>query len=106
MPSINRVTLIGHAGGDAEMRFTQTGKKIMTFSLATGTKDRTEWHSIKSWDPPDWVQVNKGDLVFVDGKLTYESWEGKDGQRKYKAVVVGHVHNISGKSKPADDVPF
>ena len=108
MPSLNKVMLIGHAGKDAEIRFTKTGKKVMSFSLATGTKDRTEWHEIASWDPPEWLEVNKGDLVFVEGKIQYKTWENKEGQKMTKAAVVGRVFNL--EKKPArednDNVPF
>lgn len=54
--SINKVTLIGNLGADPEVRTTQAGSKIVSFSLATSEswtdrtsgerKERTEWHRV------------------------------------------------------------
>ena len=51
--SLNKVTLIGNLGKDPEIRSTQTGDKIASFTLATSEtwkdrasgerKERTEW---------------------------------------------------------------
>ena len=55
MLNMNRVTLLGHAGRNPEMRTIKSGEKTATFSLATtdkwrrkdgGTGEATEWHRI------------------------------------------------------------
>ena len=43
---LNKVELIGRAGRDPETRITQSGAKVVKFSLATGTKEKTMWHNI------------------------------------------------------------
>jgi single-strand DNA-binding protein len=94
--SINRATLVGNAGKDAEIRYTGTGKAVATFSVATtenwtdkasGQKqERTEWHNVKAWN---WLaeycgeNVKKGKRVLVEGRITTRSYDDKDGVKKY-----------------------
>ena len=94
--SINRATLVGNAGKDAEVRYTGSGVPVATFSIATteswtdknsGQKqERTEWHNIKAWN---WLaeycneNVKKGKRVFVEGRITSRSYDDKDGNKKY-----------------------
>ena len=58
MPALNRVQLIGNLGKDPETRFTPTGSKVCTFSMAVnrrwkgrdGTvKEATDWFNIEAW---------------------------------------------------------
>ena len=108
---INRVTLIGHCGGDAELKTTSTGKSFARFSLATteNYKDATgnwqkvtEWHSCTAWnDLAARVSeiAKKGALLYVEGKVTYREYE-KDGT-KLKATEI-QVNTIrSMERKPA-----
>ena len=55
---INKVILIGNLGADPEMRYTQNGTPVATFSLATTERrkgqdgqvqEMTEWHRIVAW---------------------------------------------------------
>jgi single-strand DNA-binding protein len=98
----NRITLIGHVGKDPEMRYTQAGVAIASFSLATGEswtgkdgqkQERTEWHRVSAFGKVAEIiekYVNKGKQLMVVGKLQYDEWE-KDGvkQRGSKIVVSG-----------------
>ena len=43
---LNKVELIGRAGRDPETRIAQSGAKVVKFSLATGTKEKVQWHNI------------------------------------------------------------
>ncbi len=58
MPGLNRVQLIGRLGRDPEIRFTPTGKKVATFSLAVdrrwkssdgALKQDTDWFNVEAW---------------------------------------------------------
>ena len=57
---LNKATFIGRVGRDPEIRYTQSGNPVATFSLATGfvwkdqsgeKRERTEWHRIVIWGP-------------------------------------------------------
>ena len=117
MPSINKVILVGHAGADAVSKFRPNGDTIMEFSLATSKgKDKgADWHNIELWNPPDWLQIKKGDLVYVEGALRYTSWMGKDGVKRTRTKIVGFCANMGQRIEqgPVDatesetnDLPF
>lgn len=104
--SVNKVILVGRLGKDPEVRFTQGGKAVANFSLATdesyknndGEKvKKTEWHNIVVWgnSVEAFVQkyLHKGDMIYVEGKLQTRSWE-KDGVTKYTTEI--NVTDIKG----------
>ena len=123
---VNRVTLVGRIGKDPEIRYTSSGIAVANFSLATNTnrtKKGNEWVD----GPPDWHKVvawgkladlcadfNKGDLVYVEGKIHTRSYEDKEGKKRYVTEV--QAKNIIARfsGEPAnesnvsaeDDVPF
>ena len=93
MGSMNRVTLIGHLGRDAELKTTPAGVSVASFSIATSEswtdkasgekKEQTEWHRCVLWGKQaDSLSryLVKGKQVAVEGKLTTRSYE-KDGQK-------------------------
>lgn len=101
--SLNKVTLIGNLGADPEVRSTNGGNRVATFSLATsrawndasGTKqEKTEWHRCVVWNSKastlaDIVEryVKKGDKLYVEGRIEYRQWQDKDGQTKYSTEI-------------------
>lgn len=104
MPSVNKVTLMGHLGKDAETRFTPQGVSVTQFSVATTHswkpqgatewKEDTTWHNVVAWRLSDKLQplLIKGNLVYVEGRLQTRSYE-KDGATKYiTEVVADRVH--------------
>jgi len=95
--SLNRTELIGRLGQDPEMRYTPEGQAVSKFSLATdrpakpGTQSEPDWHSVVCWQKlAEFAgqHLTKGRLVFVAGRLTYRSWEGKDGQKHRATEIV------------------
>ena len=99
MPSsLNKVMLIGNLGKDAETRHTPSGTAVTNFSLATTSRykdqmgewrDRTEWHDIVLWKAENVAPyLRKGKKVFIEGRLQTRSWEGQDGQKRYRTEVV------------------
>jgi single-strand DNA-binding protein len=122
--------LIGNVGKDPEIRYTQAGDPIMSFSLATtetwegkqGKQEKTEWHKIDVFGGlakslKDYI--TKGKKLFVEGKLVYDEWEDKSGNKRItpKIRVAGYGSNIillgapngSGTRPPArtsdDEIP-
>jgi single-strand DNA-binding protein len=84
--SINKITLVGHIGRDPDVQTTTSGAKVAHVSLATsrrfprdgGFEERTEWHRLTLWDrlaqlAEDYVR--KGDRVYVEGRMEYDSFE-------------------------------
>lgn len=97
--SVNKVILLGNLGKDPELRSTQTGTSVCSFSLATSEsyKDRngewqenTDWHNIVMWDRQAEnaaKYLKKGSKVYLEGKIRTRSYE-QDGITKYKTEVI------------------
>jgi len=100
--SVNKVIIVGNLGRDPEIRFTQAGKKIANFSLATSEKwrdkqsgeqkERTEWHRIVVMNDglSDVVErfVKKGSKLYIEGQLRTRKWQGQDGKDNYTTEIV------------------
>ncbi|MBX9620695.1 MAG: single-stranded DNA-binding protein [Alphaproteobacteria bacterium] len=98
---MNKVILTGNLGNDPELYLTQDGREIVTFSLATNHswKDETgEWQSATDWHQVSvfrestirWIKdvLKRGHKVYVEGKLTYQHWTDKFGQKRITPYVV------------------
>ena len=100
MPALNRVQLIGNLGRDPEARFTPTGKKYATFTLAVNRtwksaegekQEATDWFLVNAWGKLGEIclqYLKKGRLVFIEGELHSERWEDKDSGEPHSRVVV------------------
>lgn len=108
---VNRVTLIGRLGRDPEMRYTPSGAAVARFSLATdeNRKDQqgnwqadTTWHNIVVWgQSAERVAENlkKGNLVYLEGKISIRNWEDKEGQKRTSYEVVAFSYrNLTAKA--------
>ena len=101
--SLNKVTLIGNLGADPEVRSTNNGSRVASFSLATSRswngpsgdrQEKTEWHRCVVWNTKasqlaDIVEkyVKKGDKLYVEGRIEYRQWQDKDGQTRYTTEI-------------------
>lgn len=109
--SINRVILVGHLGADAETRYTTSGNAVANFNLATNEtwrnsdgelEDKTEWHRCvmfgkRAESAKDLLQ--KGRLLYVEGRLQTRQWEDKDNIKRYTTEVVVGMFTLLG-SRP------
>ncbi len=100
MAGVNKAMIIGRLGRDPEVRYTQDGRAIANFSVATseewkdkGTgekRERTEWHRCVAFGRLGEIcgeYLAKGKQVFVEGRLQTRSWE-KDGVTRYTTEIV------------------
>ena len=125
MAGINKVILVGRLGRDPEVRYTQDGSAVASFSIATSEewkdkntgekKERTEWHRIVAWRKLGEIcgeYLSKGRQVYVEGKLQTRSWE-KDGVTRYSTEIVASDvqflgdkgSNASGPSQASPSSP-
>ena len=100
--SINKVLLLGNLGSDPEIRVSQEGSKMATFSIATNEtwKDkntneqqkRTEWHRIVIFSPGlaeiAEKYLKKGSLIYVEGQLRNRKYTDQSGMEKNISEVV------------------
>jgi single-strand DNA-binding protein len=94
---VNKAILVGRVGKDPEVQTSTSGKTVAKFSLATTEKykdkETTEWHNIVLWNKLAEIAgkyVNKGSLLYIEGKITTNSWE-KDGAKHYKTEIIGNT---------------
>ncbi|MDP2360120.1 MAG: single-stranded DNA-binding protein [bacterium] len=98
---VNKVMLIGRLGKDPEFRTTPTGIAVAHFSLATDERrknengeltSKTEWHRIVLFRRPAEIArdyLRKGSLIYLEGKIHYDSYENKEGQKVYTTEILG-----------------
>ena len=110
---VNKVMLLGNVGKDPEMRATQGGMVIASFSLATADRakdatgnwvDKTEWHNLVCFGRTAEIvrdYVKKGSQLFVEGKITNRSWDDKEsGQKKYRTeIIVNELSLLGGRGE-------
>lgn len=110
--AINKVILLGRVGKDPEIKQFDGGNKA-SFSLATTERgyvsktgetipDRVTWHNIVCWKGLATIAerfVKKGDLIYIEGKITTRSWES-DGKKHYMTeIVADNIELLGGKSE-------
>ncbi|MGH2349164.1 MAG: single-stranded DNA-binding protein [bacterium] len=100
MAGLNKVMIIGNLGADPEMRYTADGNALTSFRVASSRnfsgpdgerKEETEWFSVVAWRKlaeqcSQFLQ--KGRRVYVEGRLQTRSWDGPDGQKRYRTEVI------------------
>ena len=109
MAYLNKVLLIGNTGKDPEFTVTQTGRKRASFSLATTKryrdangeqKEQTDWHNLIAWgktaDVIESLGVHKGMPLFIEGSISYRSWNDQNGQKRYSPEVIIETFQLLG----------
>lgn len=107
----NSIMIVGRVGKDAELRNTQSGKSVTSFSVATSEKytnqagekvESTQWHRCVAWGKVAEITgdyANKGQLVACRGKMTYRKYTDNNGQeRDIAEIVVDDFMVLSSKS--------
>lgn len=101
MKSLNKVSLIGNLGKDPEMKHLQDNIPVAKITLATSEtfKDNvgkqhvhTDWHTIVLWRGLAELAVKylqKGSLVYIEGKLKTRSYDDKEGVRRQVMEIIG-----------------
>jgi single-strand DNA-binding protein len=104
---LNRATLIGNLGRDPEVRQTQSGGRVVTFSIATSESwkdkrsgdrvERTEWHRVVVFNEGlgeiAEKYLTKGAKVFVEGQLRTRKWQDPSGADRYSTEIVLSPYN-------------
>ena len=119
--TINKVELLGRVGTEPEMKYTSGGTAVTQLRLATDRRRQdgeveADWHNVVVWSKTAEAvnqYVGKGDRIYVAGRLVQNTWEGEDGQRRYRTeihaseVVFLDSRNGGQQEQTADeDTPF
>jgi single-strand DNA-binding protein len=99
---LNKVQIIGHLGRDPEMRYTPSGRPVTTFTVAVSRswntvdgerQNETEWFNIVSWGNLAEIckqYLNKGQQVYIEGRLQTRRWDDKEGVKHTSVEVVAN----------------
>lgn len=92
---MQRITIIGNVGKDLDLKYTETRKKVVEFSVAVTEKinnnDLTTWFNCEARENRAEIltkYVKKGDQIYIEGKIRNKKYKGKDGQEKYYTYVL------------------
>ena len=100
MVGLNKMTVIGNLGTDPEMRYTPNGNPVTSFRIAAtrtytssdGERQQdTEWFTVVAWNQLAELcnqYLSKGRRAYVDGRLHSHSWEGQDGQTRFRNEII------------------
>ncbi len=98
--SLNQILLIGNLTRDPELKYTPAGTAVCTFGMATNrswttadgqTKEEVQYHRVVAWQKLAELcgkLLTKGRKVFVEGRMTYRTFTGKDGVQRTIAEIV------------------
>ena len=121
---MNKALLIGRLGQDVELSYLPNGTAKASFSVATSEKrtvngekkEYTEWHRLVAWAKTAEIiaqYFHKGDPIVVEGRITYRSWEDKDGNKRWMTEIVVNSFEFvpktsGGRTEPGndEDAPF
>ncbi len=133
MPSLNNLSIIGHAGRDGELKYTANGKALYSFSVAVSRsyksgdewKEETDWFNVTLFGDQAERQANydlkKGNLIYVEGRVSMRTYESNGVQRSSLDVAANRVLNLTKREEGAtpaqprqarppepsiDDLPF
>ena len=113
---LNKVILIGRLGRDPECRYLPNGDAVCNFSVATSEswkdqsgqkKERTEWHAITLYRKLAEIAakyLQKGSLVYLEGKIQSRKYTGKDGiERTAYEIVCSEMKMLSSKAEGSSE---
>ena len=113
---VNKVVLVGRLGKDPEVRHLSDTSSVCNFTLATNESykdrqgnrvDQTEWHNITIWRPGlvgvAEKYLQKGKLIYLEGKLKTRAWDDKEGNKRYTTEV--HVDQLQMLERSQDSSP-
>lgn len=122
--SLNKSIIIGNLGKNPEMRYTQDGRKVVSFSVATSEfwrdkttnerKDKTEWHHIVIFNDRlcdiATQYLHKGSKVYLEGQLQTRKWKDNIGNDRYTTEIVlqqfrGELIMLDSRGDITPDLP-
>ena len=129
MPQINCAHITGRLLRDPELKYGTTGKAYIKTGLAVddgfGEKKKTYFMDVAIFgDMAERLhpELTKGVPVYVEGRLTIDEWEAKDGSgKKTRTVILAHrldrltwpdkdeyqaPPDVPADAMPQDDIPF
>lgn len=115
---MNTVQILGNLARDPEVRYTQSGRAVATFTVAASntyvdsatneTKEQTAFINCVAWGKLGEAVGNyrKGNRLFVEGRIQTRSYEDSNGQKKYVTEVIAGFVGVSALNDMATESNF
>ena len=115
---MNTVQILGNLARDPEVRYTQSGRAVATFTVAASntyvdsatneTKEQTAFVNCVAWGNLGEAVGNyrKGNRLFVEGRIQTRSYEDSNGQKKYVTEVIAGFVGVSALNDMATESNF
>lgn len=116
MPNYNKVIIMGHMTRDPEMATTKSGTVVAHFGLAVNRKsgkgddarEEVVFVDVTAWSATAEIihrYVHKGDAIHIEGRLSLDTWEDKNGggKRSKLYVTADSIQLLGGKREGQDD---
>jgi len=92
---LNNLTIIGRLTKDVEMRHTQSGKAVASFSIAVNTgfgeNEKTSFFNVVAWGKLGETineYCKKGNRVGVQGRIEQRTWEDASGNKRSTVEII------------------
>ncbi|MBR6636519.1 MAG: single-stranded DNA-binding protein [Phascolarctobacterium sp.] len=112
---MNKIMLIGRLTKDPELRYTQTGSAVASFTLAVNRRfanqngeREADFINCVAWQKTGEFVANyfkKGQLMALEGRLQVRSYDGNDGQRRWVTEVVAEQIEFVGPKEGGSSAP-
>lgn len=116
---LNRAQLIGNITQTPELKQTNTGKNVVSFSIATnrtyidsaGQKvSEADFHNVVAWGKLAEIisqYCQKGQKLFIEGRMQTRSWDDPEGKKHYKMeIVADNMIMLGGKGSAGGETSF
>lgn len=112
MADLNKVMILGNVGRDPEIRYTANGSAQASFTVAANRnyqrpngewEKETEWFNVVTWNKLAErlsQSLQRGDRVYVEGRLHTRSWDTPEGQKRFRTEVIADRVMPQGRRQP------
>jgi single-strand DNA-binding protein len=104
--AINRVTLVGRLTAKPELRTTAKGVHVTTARVVTNDREEPQFHDVVLWRQlADFATtyMDKGRLVYIEGRLRTRNWEASDGStRRTVEVIADRFQALSSRDRKTE----
>lgn len=106
---MNNTILMGRIATDLELKTTQQGTSVISFTLAVPRrmkKDTTDFIRCIAWrQTAEFISkfFSKGRMIAVDGEIQTRMWESQDGRKQYATEVI--CNNVFFTGEKATEAP-
>ena len=105
---MNKVILLGRLTKDVELRTTQNGKSVTTFSIAVQRRfaqegqPQADFINCVAWrQQAEFISkyFSKGSMISIVGNIQNRSWDGQDGKKQYTTEIIVDEVYFTGEKK-------